>query len=77
MVEGRDGGDDAHGLPLGENLAGLALGREITGEDLPVIDDAKLACQRIDVIGAAHLVERVLLREAKLQRDEVRELILP
>ncbi len=77
MVERRDGRDDADRLALGEDLARLALRRQIAGEDLAIIENAELARQRIDVIGAAHLVERVLLRQAELQRDEIGELVLP
>ena len=55
MVERRDGRDHAHRLALGENLARLALRREIAGKNLPVIENAELARQREHVIGAARI----------------------
>ncbi len=76
MVEGCDRRDDADGLALGEDLPRLALGCQIAGENLAVIENGKLAGQRIDVIGTAAFVKGVLLGKAELEGDEVREHVL-
>ena len=71
VVKGRDGGDGTHRLALGEDLARFALGREIAGEDLPVIKNGELAGQREHVIGPPGLVKRVLLADAELERQHI------
>ena len=60
MVERRDGRNHADRIALGENLARLALRREITGKNLPVIENAKLGRKREHVIGAPAFVNRIL-----------------
>ena len=77
MVERRDRRDDAvSGIARGEDLALLALRRDIAGIDLAVVLDGELAGERIDVVGAARLVERVLPAQPELRRDDAGELLL-
>ena len=61
MVEGCDRRNDAHRFALGEDFAILAVMRDVTGENLPIIQDRKLAGQIEDVEGAATFVDRILL----------------
>src|SRR3546814_10901672 len=71
VVEGGDGGDRRQRLAGGEDLARLAVRGEVAGEDLAVVVDAHLPGQGEDVVGAAHLVERVGLGDAELQGHQV------
>ena len=75
MIERRDGADGPQGLAGGEDLALLAVGREIAGEDLAIVLDAELCGQAEDVECAAYLVEGVLFGETGLGRDEIGDLI--
>jgi len=75
MVERRDRADAFQRLAGGEDLARLAVGRDVTREDLPIVEDRKLAREREDVVGAADLVERVLLAQAALGGDQVGDLV--
>ncbi len=52
------------------------MGREVAGEDLAVVADAHLAGKRKDVEGAPDFIERVRLRDAEFQRDDVGNLLL-
>ena len=63
-------------LAQGEDLARLAVRGEVAGEGLAVVQQAELAREGEDVVGAADLVERVLQAEAGLQRDQARQLFL-
>jgi hypothetical protein len=49
---------------------------QVAREDLAVVLDAHLRGEREDVVGAAHLVERICLGDAELQGDEVGDLLL-
>ena len=60
----------------GENLALLALRGDIAGIGLAVVLDGELARERIDVVGAAGFVERILPAQTRLCRDDARELLL-
>ena len=41
MIEGSDGADHSlQGLMLGENFSFLPMGSQVTGKDLPIIQDA-------------------------------------
>ena len=51
--------------------ARLAVRGKIAGIDLAVIDDAHLRGQREDIVGAADLVERILLGNAELHGDQI------
>ena len=75
-LNGRDRRDDADRLALGEDLPRLALRRQIAGEDLSVIEDGELAGEREDVIGAPAFIERILLRNAEFERDEIGKRVL-
>jgi hypothetical protein len=76
MVERRDRRDRVQRLAQGEDLARLAVRGEVAGEGLAVVEQAELAGEGEDVVGAADLVERVLQAEARLQRDQARQLLL-
>jgi hypothetical protein len=68
---------NGQGLAFREDFSRLALRREIAGEDLAVIPNTKLARQREHVVSAADLVKRILLGDAKLQRDDIGKLVPP
>src|SRR3546814_19796864 len=69
VVERGDGGDRRQRLARREYLARLAVRREIAGEDLAVVLNAKLPGEREDVVGAPNLVERVGLGNAEPEGD--------
>src|SRR3546814_14393874 len=71
VVERGDGGDRRQRLARREYLARLAVRREIAGEDLAVVLNAKLPGEREAIVGAPNLVERVGLGNAELEGDEV------
>src|SRR3546814_3316029 len=75
VVERGDGGDRRQRLARREYLARLAVRREIAGEDLAVVLNAKLPGEREDIVGAPNLVERVGLGNAELEGDEVGDLV--
>ena len=56
MIERRNGRDHIHRLPLRINLTFLAMGGEVTGEDLAIIENGQLACQGEHIIGAPRFV---------------------
>src|SRR6185436_9359219 len=76
MVERRDRRDGVERLAQGEDLAWLAVRGEVAGEGLAIVEQAKLPRESEDVVGAADLVARVLEAEARLKRDEARQLFL-
>ncbi|MOA24811.1 hypothetical protein D3C78_1455060 [compost metagenome] len=76
VVERRDGGNCLQRFARREDLALLAVGREIAGKNLAVILNAHLSGKREDIEGAADLVERVLLGNAELERDEIGNFLL-
>jgi len=74
VVERGDRADHAlQRLTQRVDLARLAVGRQVAGEHLAVVDERGVAGEREHVAGAADLVERVLLAEAALGGDEVRD----
>ena len=76
VVERRDRADRAlQRLAQRVDLARLAVGRQVAGEHLAVVDERRVAGEREHVAGPADLVERVLLAEAALGGDEVRDRI--
>ena len=77
MVERGDRADRPHRFALGENLPRLALGCQVAREDLPVIENGKLPGQREHVIGPPGFVQRMLLADAKLQRQPVGDFLAP
>ena len=66
----------AERLARGVDAALLAVRGDVAGEDLAVVLDGELAGERIDVVGAADLVERVLLAQAGFGGDQVGDLVL-
>ena len=70
VVERGDRGDGAERLAGGEDLARLAVGGEVAGEDLAVVVDAELARQGVHVEGPAAFVERVGDRDAEFGGDD-------
>ena len=77
MIERRNCRDGSDRLAFCVDLAVLAVGREIAGEDLPVIEDGELTCEREDVIGPPGLVERMLFADAELECEHVGDGLAP
>ena len=61
----------------GEDAPRLALGRDVAGEGLAVVQDRQLPGQGEDVIGPAHLVEGVLLADAAFGGDQIGDFLAP
>ncbi len=77
MVERGDRRDHAEqGVALGEDLALLAMRRQVAGKHLAVVVDHQLAGEVVDVEGAAAFVERILFRQAAFGGDQVGNLFL-
>ena len=76
MVEGRNRRDGAYGFALRVDFARFAMGCQITGKNLAVIKDRKLAREHENVIGAATFVKRILERNAEFAGDQRRQRIL-
>ena len=75
MIERRDGGDDAQqGLLQRVDLAALAMCREVAGEHLAVVDEGLVGGEQQHIRGAADLVLRILQAQARLERDQTRQL---
>src|SRR3954470_1921794 len=75
MIERRNRRDDAiQRKARGEDLALLALRRDVARVGLAVVLDGQLPGKRIDVIGAAGFVERILPAQTRLCRDDARKL---
>src|SRR5690606_18678697 len=76
VVERSDGRDGGQRIAQGGDAPLLAVRRQVAGEDLAVVDDAELAGEAEHVERAAHLVQRVLLRDAEFGGDQVGNLVL-
>ncbi len=75
VVEGRDRADRGQRLADREDLAGLAVGGEIAGEDLAVVVDAQLTGKGVDIEGAPDLVSAVGHGDAEFQGDKLGQLV--
>ena len=78
MVERSNRGDCAEQrLAQGVDLAALAMRGEITREHFAVVDQSLVGGEQQNIRGAADLVLRVLQAQARLKRDQAREIIAP
>src|SRR3954451_21513563 len=77
MIERRNRRDHAvERIARGEDLALLALRRDVARVGLAVVLDGELSGERINIVGAPSLIERILPAQARLRRDDARELLL-
>ncbi len=61
--------DRAHRFARGENLARLAVGGQVAGEDLAIVLHRLRGGELIDILRALGLVNRVLVADAQFQRQ--------
>ncbi len=71
MVERRDGGDGAEQrFSQRIDLAPLAVGGEIAGKHLGIVDQGLVGREQQHIRGASHLVIGVLEAQSRLERDQ-------
>ncbi len=69
--------DRPHRLALGIDFSRLAVWRQITGENLAVVNDRHLPGKGENITGSARFVQGVLLTDAKFKRKPGGQLLTP
>ena len=65
MIKWSNRGDRAHRLAFGENFARLAVRRQVTGENLPIVQNRKLSGQVENVAGTTRFVQDMLFADTE------------